>query len=608
MTKTALILAGGLGTRLRGVIGDNPKPLVPVFGVPLLEIQLNILEKSGYTDVFILCFYKSEVIKKFLAGLRLVLKVSVVVEDFPRGTGGAVLSALPLIKDDDFLVLYGDTYFDVDLTAFERAHHESSADLTLFAHPNSHPYDSDILLLNDEANVVGVSKPPHVNSVKNIVNAAMYFCNRGSLVRTLNNKFLNQQNDFAREVILYLIESGLIVKPYISVEYIKDLGTPERLAKVEQDIKHGVVERLSNYKKRVGVFIDRDGVIVDNKEYLNDVSDINLTPLAANGIKKLNDNGILAICITNQPVIARGGLTLDGLSKIHNHIDKVLGAEGAYLDALYFCPHHPDSGYIGEVKKLKINCSCRKPNVGMFVNAIRDYNLDCNRLWMIGDTTTDILAGELIGAATVQLQLGLSGSDKKFNIKPYFEFDNLFSATESIAQIEMLYDHIMGKICNGDIRIIFIGGNARVGKSTLSDLIYGRLRNIGYEVKLVRQDFWLRSYEIRSKIKCVKDRYDMNNFLNYIDTVRNGCIADSSQIFIVEGVLAIAALDRESEHEIGVYVDCDEAQRKRRFIEYYKARGSTPEQLESLYKDRVDEECIFVSEYKKNANFVVELK
>ena len=104
--------------------------------------------------------------------------------------------------------------------------------------------------------------------------------------------------------------------------------------------------------------------------------------------------------ITNQPIIARGEATVEDLEEIHNKMETLLGKEGAYLDAIYYCPHHPHKGYEGERPELKIDCTCRKPKPGMLLKAAEDFNIDLSQSWMVGDGENDIKAGYNAGCRT----------------------------------------------------------------------------------------------------------------------------------------------------------------------------------------------------------------
>jgi len=146
----------------------------------------------------------------------------------------------------------------------------------------------------------------------------------------------------------------------------------------------------------------------------------------------INDAGILSIVITNQPVIARGDLSEDDLTVIHNKMDTLLGREGAYIDRLYYCPHHPDSGFLGEIKELKINCNCRKPKIGMIERAKNDLNIDLNKSWLIGDSYRDIVAAKKAGLRSVLVLTGESNNSENFHIQPDFVAENLYRAVRLI--------------------------------------------------------------------------------------------------------------------------------------------------------------------------------
>ena len=126
----------------------------------------------------------------------------------------------------------------------------------------------------------------------------------------------------------------------------------------------------------------------------------------ADAIKKINASGFLAIVVTNQPVIARGEVSFEEMEVIHNKMETLLGKEGAYLDGIYFCPHHPHKGYEGERPELKFDCDCRKPKPGMLMNAAHDFNIDLSQSWMIGDGEVDIKAGQNASCKTALIGIG----------------------------------------------------------------------------------------------------------------------------------------------------------------------------------------------------------
>ena len=159
--------------------------------------------------------------------------------------------------------------------------------------------------------------------------------------------------DLDRQLLKPLAGTGKMFC-YDSPEYVKDMGTPDRFHQVEEDFKAGRVAAKNLSNKQKAVFLDRDGTINKYVGFLRNINEFELINGVAEAIKKINASGYLAIVVTNQPVIARGEVTFQELEEIHNKMETELGLQGAYLDAIYYCPHHPHKGYEGEVPELKI--------------------------------------------------------------------------------------------------------------------------------------------------------------------------------------------------------------------------------------------------------------
>ena len=175
------------------------------------------------------------------------------------------------------------------------------------------------------------------------------------------------------------------------------MGTPERFHQVESDFKSSIVEAKNLHHKQKAIFLDRDGTINKYVGFLRNIDDFELIDGAAEAIKKINESGYLAIVVTNQPVIARGEVSWDELNEIHRKMQTLLGRDGAYLDGIYICPHHPDKGFAGERPEYKIACDCRKPKPGLLLRAAKDFNIDLSQSYMIGDDARDVEAGQNAG-------------------------------------------------------------------------------------------------------------------------------------------------------------------------------------------------------------------
>jgi len=154
-------------------------------------------------------------------------------------------------------------------------------------------------------------------------------------------------------------------------------------------------------RMKPAIFLDRDGTLNFDYGWITSPEKIELLPDAAEAVRAINENGFLAVLITNQPVIAQGACTEAELAAIHDRLEVLLSQSGAHLDAIYYCPHHPDAGFPGERAELKIRCHCRKPAPGLLERAARDLNIDVARSWMIGDSERDLGAAAAFGIPAI---------------------------------------------------------------------------------------------------------------------------------------------------------------------------------------------------------------
>ncbi|WP_313454293.1 HAD-IIIA family hydrolase [Brevundimonas sp.] len=438
----AIILAGGKGTRLAERLHGRPKPLIDVLGVPLLERQLDALAGQGIDNVVVLVNHAADQIEAFFAVRPPVPRAKLIDDGAPRGTAGAALACLETLEER-FLVVYGDTLFDIDIAAMVAEHEASSAAITLLLHPNDHPADSDLVEVDGDGWVTAFHSYPHPPGadLRNLVNAAFYICERSALEPWRESP---TPLDFAKDLFPRMLAQGARIRGYSSFEYIKDLGTPKRLDKVERHLASGVVERARLTAMQRVVFLDRDGVINVQRDYIRTPDDLELIPGAVEAIRMLNDAEFRVIVVTNQPVIARGEADFDVVQRIHARMESLLGAGGAYIDALYLCPHHPDAGFDGEVAALKGPCECRKPGTGLFEQAATAMKIDFAASWMVGDSTSDIEAGRRMNLQTVLVETGTGGLDNKWAMQPSHRATDLLAAARLICASAMKLDITQG--------------------------------------------------------------------------------------------------------------------------------------------------------------------
>lgn len=412
----AVIMAGGKGTRLSSVTKDVPKPMVNFCGRPLLEYQIDNLKECGVTEILLIIGYLGDVIEThFGNGEKYGVNIIYYREQTPLGTAGALYYIREWLKDD-FILLFGDLFISIDFTRMIKHHlNYKNAFATLYVHPNSHPFDSDIVVTNDDDRIIDWSYKRDVRKrdYKNLVNAGIYILSKD----ITDSIKANTKTDLERDVLIPNINNKNIYA-YPCTEYVKDIGTPERLNKVEKDYKNGVCSFRNLKNKQKCIFLDRDGTINKYVGFLRDKDQLVLEDGVGEAVRMINQSEYLAIVVTNQPVIARGEVSYEQLEGIHNRLDTLLGEEGAYLDDLYYCPHHPDSGYDGERKELKIECNCRKPGTGLIELASAEHNIDLEKSWIIGDTTTDVQTGINGGLHTALVMTGEKGLDGKYSVTP----------------------------------------------------------------------------------------------------------------------------------------------------------------------------------------------
>lgn len=408
-----VFLAGGRGSRISELFPDIPKPLIPIDGVPVLEREIISLRDQGFTDIILTIGYMAEKIQTYFGdGGKWNVNISYFVEEIPLGNAGALFK---LNLKEDFLLLNADVVFDVDINRMVEYHKGHGGVVTLFTHPNSHPYDSGLIVAdkNGEVNAWLAKEDVRPAFYKNRVNAGLH---------VISPKALEMSGIKADEVgkkidgkVMTVNIDRHILKPlcgthtmfcYDSPEYVKDMGTPERYEGVCRDYKAGVVQEKNLKNRQKAIFIERSGVINKYVRFLCATEELELTEDATEAIKLINTSGYLAVLVSNQPTIEGGEVMWDELNEIHNKMETELGKQGAYLDAIYIYPHHPYKGDDGETVELKNVYGCRSMELGMFIKASRELNIDLNKSWMIGNSDSNVEAGNAVGCKSIKVEEG----------------------------------------------------------------------------------------------------------------------------------------------------------------------------------------------------------
>lgn len=428
----AIIMAGGKGTRLLEITKDEiPKPMAPVAGKPILQWQVETLCANGITDIIMVVGHLGECIEEFFKkGTAFGVKITYFHEPSPLGTAGALPEIVQDLTDEDFLLVFGDVIFNIDIARMKAFHKQKGAKATLFVHPNSHPYDSDLVIAGEDGRITGFDSKSNQRNYwySNCVNAGFYILNR----ELFYDMPQGQKVDLEKQILAPLAVRGQAIYAYISPEYIKDVGTVGRITVAEQELKQGKVAARNLKNKQKCIFMDRDGTLNIYRGLIYQEDQFELEQGAVEAIRRINQRGYLAIVVTNQPVVARGMCEVSDVHQIHKKMETLLGQEGVFLDDILFCPHHPDKGYPEENPLYKISCSCRKPQTGMIDDCVQKYNIDVGQSWIIGDTTIDLQTGVNAGLHTALVLTGEAGKDGKYSIVPELTADNLEKAIEAI--------------------------------------------------------------------------------------------------------------------------------------------------------------------------------
>ena len=621
----AVIQAGGKGTRLAQYTKELPKPLLKIGDKSILEHQIELLKRYKIYNIIIIVNHLKEMITDaFGVGEALGVNIQYFEEKQPLGTVGGIKEIEHLLTED-FIVFYSDIMINMNLQRFIKFHKERESICTLVLHPNDHPYDSDLLEIDNDNRVIAVHPKPHEKGkyYKNLVNAGVYILN------PLFLKYLEKgkKADFGRD-IFPVIYKDIKMFGYNTFEYLKDTGIPERLEQVNADYKSGKIHQLNFEKKQKAIFMDRDGVTNVEKDLIYRPEDMELFSFTPEAIREINKSDYLSIIVSNQSVIARNLCTIDELEYIHKKIETELGNKHSKLDAIYYCPHHPDKGYPEERAEYKIDCECRKPRTGLFRQAASNFNINLSKSWMIGDAERDIIAGKNAGCMTVGVITG--HGVKKTTMKPEFFFKDLLEAVRFI--VNEPYREISGKIQkqysekkNKKPFIISIGGNAKSGKSNFAAYISHKFTEHGLKVLKVELDNWILPEDKRDSCKNVYDRFRINDLITDLAGLLAGRKImllsypnhperhaqpleykfNNEDIIIIEGIVALSKEELRNIPDLKIFLKIDDRTFKTRIKEYYYWRGKNDDEIKLLLEKREKDEYQLIEKESKFADFVI---
>lgn len=594
-------------------------------GKPVLQYQLEMLARQGFHEVIISINHLGHQIRDFAGdGSRFGLQISYREEALPLGTAGG-MKVLEDTLTEDFLVLYGDVIMYMDLNRLVNFHRAKNAGATLVVHPNDHPHDSDLLDIDADERVTAFYPKPHEPGryYRNLVNAAVYVFSP----KVFEFILPDAKQDFGKDIFPKMV-NRIPVFAYNTTEYLKDMGTPDRLDSVAADIVSGKVEHKSYFYPQKAIFLDRDGVINEDTDFIKTPDEFELYPYTAAAVRRINKSAYAAVVVTNQSAVARNLCTEAELRVIHNKMETELGAAGAKVDAVYYCPHHPDKGFAEENPAYKIDCICRKPKPGMLLWAAEKFNISLPDSFMIGDSDRDKEAGKRAGCVTIGVRSGKGCADLKSD--PDFMFENLAESVDFILEnplekhLETFWD-LYQKCGHHKPFVILIGGQARSGKSTLASFLRIAFQKRKQTVLWIKADDWIMPANDRTGHETVAERFRLKTFENDMhalfnhepvavlkyDSKSRGLREEviyryaNQDVVILDGAPLLHSQSLLNLADVSVFVEQDEDKRRQRFERFYRWKGMPDALIEQLYWERVADEFEFISQTVKSADLTI---
>jgi D,D-heptose 1,7-bisphosphate phosphatase len=382
--RQAVVLVGGLGTRLGVLTERTPKPMLPVGGEPFLDILLRNIARHGFEEILLLSRHHAGTIRDHYASGQIGgARIRVSEEPEKAGTAGA-LREVAADLDPHFLLSNGDSFFDFNYLALAQRFQSTAPVIALALRevPDAARYGR-VTLASDGRLVEYAEKGGGVGR-SGLINGGVYIASR-EILRSIGPGEVSLETD----VLPALVAAGRVVGMSFD-GYFLDIGVPESYAQAQRE--------LPRQQCRKVVFFDRDGTLNHDAGYTHKVADLTWLPGAAGAIRRCNDAGRLVIVITNQAGIARGLYSEDHVHRFHQEMNRQLRGCGAHIDAFYLCPHHPE----GTVETFARTCDCRKPGTSLLAKAVAEWNVDLDDAVMVGDKVSDIEAARAFGIRSLR--------------------------------------------------------------------------------------------------------------------------------------------------------------------------------------------------------------
>jgi histidinol-phosphate phosphatase family protein len=615
--------------------GLVPKALLPVGGIPIIFRQMRALRREGITELVVLAGHLGEQLQPALAPEATALDVSlkVIVEASPLGTAGC-LAALD-VSNADTLIVYGDMLFDLSLAPLAEFHRHQGAVLTVVAHPNDHPRTSDLIV--EQEGVVQTVLPRHKkreHDHRNLVPAGIYLASPAFFAELKPGV----KADMISEVLPALVASGAKIATYNTPEYLRDVGTPGRHTQAEQDLSTGLVEMLNVTHRRPAIFFDCDGVLNEEPGSQGALTedDVKAIPGAGFAVRRARQAGRLTVAITNRPQLAKGFVTFEGLTHILGRLEALLAENGGVLDRIYYCPHHPEAGFPGEIPALKLRCECRKPGTLLLRRAVTELPIDPRRSVLIGDSLRDIGAARNFGIWAYGVRTGAGCRDlesyrREIGAPPMP--DLMFETVSEAVDFDIVHSTIAAPV-GAAIRslrerkqtpiLVGVCGRSRAGKTTTAHAIIRTLIEQGVNCLHVRLDDWIVPAAERAPDCSAETRNRVDVLPDLLAALRSGASvqapgydagtraggdavtydAHGHSVILLDGIFAGHSNIR-GVIDFVVFVAVPDSVQRMRFEAFYGWKRFDESAIERLWRERVADEWSSVDAQGDSADFVL---
>ena len=382
----AIILAGGFGTRLQSVVKDIPKPMANIGELPFLAYLFTYLKNYNITDIVLSVGYLHKKITDYFGNSYIGINIKYAIEKEPLDTGGAIINSLQFIdQNQPVIVLNGDTFLQIDYQKLVSFYDKSNSDLTIVLRnvEDSSRYGSVEI---DDKNLIVNFIEKNIQQKSGYINGGIYILNP----KIFSNYNLAKKFSFEQD---FLCEHTASIKPsgFVSKDYFIDIGIPEDYKKAANE--------LPKIIKNKALFLDRDGVINVDYGHVGKIENFHFIDGIFELCQEAQSKGYLIVIVTNQAGIAKGKYTEEQFLELTKWMENEFLNYKIKIAKTYYCPYHEKAA----IKQYKQDSFDRKPNPGMLLKAIKEFNIDPRKSIMIGDKESDIEAAEVAEISNIIL-------------------------------------------------------------------------------------------------------------------------------------------------------------------------------------------------------------